>query len=111
MLSNDIKAHFDEEIRLKRKVFDAEIQYDDIEEKVTAMANEANMSEDKAMTRRYEDLLNTKKRLALLVDDAQREYSMVGAKRNFLQAVFSFLEFENNEQKIREFKKKRIKIL
>jgi len=86
MLSNDIKAHFDEEIRLKRKVFDAEIQYDDIEEKVTAMANEANMSEDKAMTRRYEDLLNTKKRLALLVDDAQREYSMLGAKRNFLQA-------------------------
>ena len=86
-LVSDIRYHFEEEIKLKKKVFDLELQQDEIEDKMLMMKNEMNIAEDKVLKDRFEEYANTHKRLPHQIEDLRRDFGYLSGKRNQIIAV------------------------
>jgi len=86
LLANDVREHFEDEIRLKKKFYESQLQYDEVEEKINIISNEQFLNEDPVQKAKYEEATATLKRLALAGEEAQRDFNLVSAKRNFLQA-------------------------
>lgn len=87
LLASDIREHFETEIGLKKKFYESQLQYDEYEERINILSNsEQYLHEDPIQKAKYEEMTAALKRLALTSEEAQRDFSLVSAKRNFLQA-------------------------
>lgn len=83
----DIKRHFDEEIKIKKRIFELELQSDDVEDKILQMKSEMNIETDKILKDRYEEYQNIQKRLPLQAEELKRDFGILSGKRSQLSAV------------------------
>ncbi len=86
-LVSDIKRHFDEEIRIKKRIFEMELQSDDVEDKILQMKSEMNIETDKVLKDRYEEYLNIQKRLPHQAEELKRDFGILSGKRSQLNDV------------------------
>jgi kinesin family protein 18/19 len=78
-LIQEIEQHFDGEMRLKKKIFSLETQYDEVEEKLVL----SQSSEDKGQNKKLEESL---KQLTTQLEELKKEYGQLGSRRGQLQA-------------------------
>ena len=76
-LINEIKHHFEEEMKVKKKLFDAEIQQDEVEEKLFMLNSESNVSQDKNMKARYDDIRTARDDVCCKLRNLRRSMDML----------------------------------
>jgi len=81
-----IKQHFEDEMRVKQKIFDLEFQNDEIEEKLIMLRNEINLVGDSASKAKMIEHQNTQKKIPRQLDNLRRDYSQLKAKRTVFQS-------------------------
>ena len=92
-LRNQIQEHFDQEMAMKKKIYDLEDQLDTIGQQIFSSLMDLKKGEDKTTRDKLESFKQTQKEITSKIESLQIEYNGVYSKRNAL------LQTINSERK------------
>lgn len=83
-LQNKIQEHFDQEMNLKRKIFDIEMQHDAVGQQIYKSLVDLKAAEDKAVRDRLAAFKQSQRDMMSKIESLQIEYNGLYSKRSAL---------------------------